>query len=290
MTSNLTAPWRRRLREPAWAAMTALARPTAGRRPLPDFLVVGAQRAGTTSLMRLLAEHPDITTPRFMKGVHFFDTAYDRGEYWYRAHFPTGEARGRHARKTGHELLVGEASPYYLFHPAVPSRIADLMPTVKIVALLRDPVERAISHHKHEVRRGVESLGLAEALEAEAARLEGEEARLLANPAATSPAHQHFSYVTRGRYAEQLSRYQARFPREQLMVMESEALFSEPATPFAELLRFLGAAPWEPSGFPHVNATPDASVPAAVRDRLEAEFEGPNAELERVAGRTFSWT
>src|SRR5262249_27856015 len=151
-----------------------------------DFVIIGTQRGGTTSLYRYLIDHPDVAGAMLTKEVHYFDTNLRRGPGWYRAFFPTKAARDRHRRRTGRELVAGEASPYYLFHPLVPDRAHELLPDAKLVVMLRDPVERAFSHHGHEVELGYEQLGFAEALDREPERLAGELERMRADPAYVS--------------------------------------------------------------------------------------------------------
>ena len=158
---------------------------TASARRLPDFLVIGAQRAGSTSLFAQLCEHPGVAAPSH-KEIHYFDLQSFRGLRWYRSHFPpAGRSRGR---------ITGEASPYYLFHPAVPARVAEALPDVRLVALLRDPVARAYSQYQLSVRDGHETLGFEEALASRAGaagRRGGAAARPTApteaTPTATSP-------------------------------------------------------------------------------------------------------
>ena len=162
---------------------------TAGARRLPDFLVIGAQRAGSTSLFAQLCAHSGVAAPSH-KEIHYLDLQSFRSLRWYRSHFPpTAAARGR---------ITGEASPYYLFHPAVPARVAAELPGVLLVALLRDPVPRAYSQYQLSVRDGHEQLGFEEALRAEPDRLAGEEARLLSDRAYRADAHRHQSYAARG--------------------------------------------------------------------------------------------
>jgi len=102
--------------------------------------------------------------------------------------------------------LTFESSPYYLFHPLALDRIAADLPDVKLVVLVRDPVERAYSAHAHEAARGYEDLSFAAALEAEEGRLDGEVERLLGDPAYESHAHRHQAFRSRGEYAVQLER------------------------------------------------------------------------------------
>lgn len=277
------------VREPVWAVAAALARPTASQRVLPDYVIVGAQRCGTTSLQGVLTQHPNLTSPRLMKGVHYYDTAYEHDLDWYRSHFHTETYARWKDRRTGSPLLAGEASPYYLFHPLALDRIKQTLPGVKVIALLRDPVERTISHHKHEVRRFGETLSLEEALDWEPERIEGEEDMLIRGGAgATSYAHQHYSYVARSRYAGQVRRMLDLFGDDAL-VLESEAFFADPATQYRHILRFLGVPEWAPSAFPHSNATEDAAVPDHLRKRLQDEFRDGNEELYDLLGRRFSW-
>ena len=155
---------------------------TAARRMLPSFLICGGQRCGTTSLYRALAAHPAVVKPVLHKGVHYFDIGYARGPRWYRAHFPTLRQAERIGRLCGVPAQTFESSPYYLYHPHAARRIAAELPGVRIVVLVRDPVERAYSQHAHEVARGFErELDFARALALEPARLRGVTQRMTAD-------------------------------------------------------------------------------------------------------------
>jgi hypothetical protein len=279
MRETLEYRARSRAREAVWALKDLLTRPTANRRGLPDYLVIGAQRCGTTSLQNLIASHPDVTPPLWRKGIHYFDTEYHRGSPWYRSQFPVARP-GR---------MTGEGSPYYLFHPLVAERIADLVPRAKLLVLLRDPIERAISHYKHELRRGFETLDIVTAMRAESERLEGEEAKMRADPAYYSFAHQHFSYQARGDYAGQLARYLALFPKRQMLVLQSESYWSDPKTTWDEVLQFLELPDWKPAAFPHLNATRDREVAEEVRDRLKVRFERSNQQISSQWGIGKGW-
>src|SRR5439155_3447898 len=151
---------------------------TSAIRMLPDYLIIGAQRAGTTSLYLYLTQHPCVAPVVIGKGVHYFDVDFAKGPGWYRGHFPV--AARRYLSRVGRDrpLITGEGSPYYLFHPLVPERVAALLPEARLIALLRDPVERAYSHYQHFVERGIETLTFEQALEAEPERLKGEVERL----------------------------------------------------------------------------------------------------------------
>lgn len=265
--------------------------PTSPVRPLPEFLIIGAQRCGTTSLYKYLAEHPCFASASVgTKGVHFFDTHYGNGLAWYRSHFPTIARRRWFRARHGADLVTGEASPYYLFHPLVPHRIAAHLPGVKLVALLRDPVERAYSQWQHELAKGFETLERFEdALDAEPVRLAGEAERMREDPDYRSPAHQHWSYTSRGRYAEQLEAYRALFPPQQLLVARAEDLFAEPEALYARVESFLGLAPHPPATFERHNGYRRAPMHPATRARLVEHFAEPNRRLAEMLGPGFTW-
>lgn len=268
-------------RNTVWGTRDLLARPTAAWRVLPDYLIIGAQRCGTTSLQDLISSHPDVRPPFLRKGIHYFDTDFRRGEAWYRSQFPY---------RRGGRRLTGEASPYYLFHPLVPGRIAEMIPKVKVIALVRDPVERAISHYKHEVRRGFEHLDMAAAFEREDERLAGEEDKMIADPAYLSPDHQHFSYQARGMYADQLARYEALLPGENISVIESESFWRDPTPVLEQTYQFLGLDRWTPPVVPHLNATRPREVPEGVVVRLRERFASANRRLLESRGIGSDWT
>ncbi|MCW2568548.1 MAG: sulfotransferase [Mycobacterium sp.] len=252
----------------------------------PHFLVVGAQRCGTTSMMKTLAQHPGVVPAVFHKGVHYFDVNYDRGPAWYAGHFPTAWAARRTA---GPAAVTGESSPYYMFHPLAPERIAADLPDVRIIVLLRDPVERAYSAHAHERARGFEPEEFAAALDLEPGRLAGEVERLRADPGYDGHHWRHHAYVTRGRYVEQLEHLEAEFGRDRMSIVDSQDFFDDPAPVFAAVERFLGLPPATGIAFERHNARPRAPMPAGLRARLDEHFRPYDARLAAWWGRTPSW-
>ena len=267
---------------------------SADRRALPDFLIVGTMRGGTTTLYHALVRHPQVAGAVLDKEVHYFDLHATRGEAWYRARFPTRASLARRAASAGGPVRVGEATPYYLFHPAVPARAAAALPGslgrgVRAIAILRDPVERAWSHYRHEVDLGYEWLGFEAALDAEDGRLAGEEERLLRDPAAASEAHQHHSYVARGRYAPQLRRWFEALGRDRVLVVRSEDLYAEPAATFARVLEHLDVRPWDPGDWRVRNAATSRSLDDAVRARLRAAFREDRDELTDLLEEDPGW-
>ena len=254
------------------AASTRWRRATARLRPLPDVVIIGAQRSGTTSLFDWLALHPAVA-PSITKEVHYFDRFYDNGPAWYRSHFALALPRRTSI----------EATPILLFHPLAPSRAAaDLPARTRFVVLLREPAQRAISQYWHSRRIGAEDQPLERALALEDERMAGQEALVAAG--GESFAFRNFSYKARGRYAEQLRRWFAAVDRDRFLVMESERLFTDPHGP-AEVLAWLGLAPHEVP-FPASNDAPRAHPedPAVVAE-LRRFFAPFNDELAELLGR-----
>jgi hypothetical protein len=256
---------------------------------LPDFLLIGAQRGGTTTLYHYVIQHPQILGAVAGKEVHFFDLRHGEGLDGYRASFPTRRAVARAADRAGEPAVVGEATPYYLFHPAVPDRVAADLPDVRLIAVLRDPVERAWSQYRHEVDLGFETLSFEAALDAEYERLRGTNEHLVFDRDAVSFAHQHHSYVARGRYLEQLERWWAVFPRDRLLLVRSEDLYIDPAPAFVSIAEHLGVQTWQPPAWSAYNASTSTGLAPQTRARLRAAFRGWNERLADATGRSWSW-
>lgn len=256
-----------------------LRRVDASRRQLPTFLIIGTQKGGTTSLHEYLAEHSRVSPPT-TKEVHYFDHAHHRGGRWYRAHF---RPRARP------DEITGESTPYYLFHPLVPELAARELPDSRLIVVLRNPIDRAFSHHNHERALGFEDLPFEDAIAREPERLRGEEELILADPRYRSFSHQHHSYLARSRYAEQLERWLGHFHRDRFLVLSSEDLFADPGAALAEAERFLGLERDIPDDLTARNARSYPPIQADLRDRLREQFEPHNRRLYELVGRDFGW-
>ena len=254
-------------------------------RLLPDFIIIGGQKCGTTSLYQYLSEHPSVA-PAVRKEVHYFDWAFRQGTGWYRAHFATRPYRAAYELRTGQRLVVGEASPLYLFHPDVPKRARALLPDAKLIALLRDPVQRAYSHYQQRVRRGKESLPFAEAVAREAERI----GDCPIEQTYTSTTRRESSYLTRGLYAHQLENWMRVFPREQLLILSSEDFFGDTARVFARVLAFLGLPSGTPPRFDPFNPGSYVGMDPATRQWLVDYFAPHNHRLFELLGRDLGWS
>lgn len=255
-------------------------------RVLPDFLIIGAAKAGTTSLYNYLIQHPEVMAP-YRKEVRFFDRRYSKGLGWYRGHFPlSSEMNTATGRK-----ITGESSPYYMYHPLVPGRVSGALPGVKLICLLRNPIDRAVSNYNHRIRLGIEDQPIEKAFEEEASRIAGEEEKLLSDKDYNSYNHYHFSYLSRGYYAEQLKRWYEHFRKEDLLVIQSEKFYETPDVEFRKAARHLGIhddfkaefRPFNQGGGDYRNLDP------GFRKTLESHFEAKNRELFNMLGQEFDW-
>jgi len=273
----------------SWQAGRVQARRAGGRpRVLPALLIIGTQRGGTTSLYEYLSRHPDVVAP-LGKELQYFSVEHGRGEAWYRAHFPT-EREVERRRRRGADCMVFEASPYYLFHPYAARRAAATVPGAKLIALLRDPVERAYSHYAHTRQRGLEPLSFEDAVAAEPERLAGEVERMQADPTYQSRAHRIWSYVSRGRYAPQLSEWLAHFPRPQLLVLKSEDLFADPGAVYGHVLDFLGLRPHALPAYPaYTRRQAGPPLNTDTRTDLREEFRPDVDRLTAIVGAPMGW-
>ncbi len=257
--STLLPPIHRRLRHAAARRLHAVRR---GERELPRYFIVGAKRAGTTSLDEYIVDHPLVLRGLVEKGCRYYDVNYHRGPAWFRGHLPLKADVDRLERKLGARPIFGESSPYYCFHPDAPARIAADVPDARILMVLRDPVQRAWSHYRYEVTRGFETLPPLAALEAEAGRL--------AQPDETARwyAHRHFSYAGRSRYAEQIERLREHFPASAVLVVHSDDIFERPAPTLARVFDHLGLPPHVQEDYRAHKALRATDIPDDFRARL----------------------
>lgn len=268
----------RRRRQLARARVT-MRLPTAGLRDMPNVLIIGAQRGGTSSLYRALLSHPDVVRP-LRKEIEFFSEHHRRGERWYRAHYPV---RGK--------VIRLDATPQYLLHPHAARRAAQLLPAARMIVLLRDPVERAYSHWRHMRSLGFEDLPFETALEVEKGRIGPDLQRLLVEPDYRATTLMRYSYAIRGRYVEQLARWMRHYPREQFLVLPSEFVFADPTAALDRILRFLGI---HSIRLPFLNvsrvaASPEPPPSARAVANLRQYFEDANSGLRSLVDVPPPW-
>jgi len=288
--SVIDHPMAARVKRESKSARIDLGHATAGLRPLPGALLVGAQRCGTTGLTSALFGSPHVVRPRVGKGAHYFSLNYWRPMEWYRAQFPTRAhnvwVAGRH--RGG---LVGlDACPYYMFHPFAMERIGRDLPTAKLIVMLRDPVARAHSHHRHEVSRGFEHVEDFEtALDLEQGRLEGQVELMATDASVHSHAWEKYSYVSKGHYADQLRVVFDHVGRERVMVIQAEAYYADQAKALAEVCDFIDIPRVSPSSADRRNGYDYSTMDRSVSDRLTSHFAPHNERLFDLLGEEWDW-
>ena len=269
----------------AYAARRLWRLATAPVRTLPDFLIIGAQKCGTTFLYQLLVQHPHVK-PAFAKEVHYFDLNFRKGNNWYRSNFPL---QTRNSRK----YITGEASPYYLFHPHAPRRASAVVPDAKLVVLLRNPVDRAYSHYQHQAKRVQgetrETLPFEEAIEAEERILPGEVSKMLQDEYYASLSHRTRSYLSRGVYIDQLLAWARFFHRKQMLVLKSEDMFNDTTNAVGRVLDLLEIPHWAPETYSIPNKREYTGVSPRIRKRLDEYYKPHNQRLYEYLGVDLGW-
>jgi hypothetical protein len=254
-------------------------------RVLPNFMIIGTAKGGTTSLFNYLTEHPSVAAP-LRKEISFFSTHFQKGINWYKLHFPTKkEISGQIPA-----LITGEASPYYLSHPLAAARAKKILPNVKLIVLLRNPIDRAISNYLHIVRLKHEKETFDKAIEMEFLRTEGEEEKILSNENYFSLSHQYHSYLKRGLYCNELESWFKEFPKEQFLILNSEEFYENPSRVFLETINFLGLEKWEPESYKTFNKTKDSlNISAETKAKLIAYFKPHNEKLFTLISKRYNW-
>ena len=260
MSENLT----RARRLLAWPVRRA----TAPARILPDVLVVGAMRAGTSSLFNWLGQQPRVVLPP-RKEIHFFDHHYDRGLNWYRAWFPTRR-----------DVMTVDNTPSYMAHAASASRAADVVPDAKVIALLREPADRAWSHYRFRLSRGHESVPFDVLVESQIA--DGPKPFVDGQKAGDIPI------LSGGLYASQLRPWYENFGEENVLVVDSDELFGESGRELDRVVAFLGLKTDAGSYSKH-NSSPWQPMPDEMREKLDTFYAEPNAALRQLVGDHLSW-
>lgn len=260
----------------------------------PTFIIIGAQKCGTTSLYNYMIEHPQIL-PASMKELHFFNWRSKQGNRktaegvdWYLSQFPT--------IPSGKDLITGEATPDYLLDPYTPQRMFKLLPDVKLIVILRNPVDRAVSQYYHNrsiKKRMMEPLSFREAIAKEPERINNEKSKLMLDENYRSLFHRKYSYVERGLYIEQLERWMSIFPRENFLILKSEEFFKNRDLTLRQVFNFLGLPHHQITNQKKYNELHSKQfykpISQKIRSTLAEYFKPYNQRLEEYLGMKFNW-
>lgn len=245
----------------------------------PDFIIIGAQKGGTSSLFYYLSQHSQLNLPK-TKEIHFFDNNYHLGIDWYQNQFPSQFINRRN---------TGEASPYYLFHPHVPGRISKCCQKTKFIVMLRNPVDRAYSHFMMQKKRKIEPLTFEEAIKVESSRISEEVRELLIKPNYKSIGHQQLSYLSRGNYYTQLKKWFEYFPMQQFLFIKSETFFADPISELSKVYSFLDIKQETSVNLNPQNTNEYKLMDQETRTYLNNYFVTENKQLAQLIGNEFSW-
>jgi hypothetical protein len=238
-----------------------------------DFVIGGTQKGGTSALDSFLRQHPQICMPETRKELHYFDREENfHGPPNYRKYHADFKSKPQH-------LVIGEATPIYMYWNPAPDRIRAYNPEMKWILVLRNPVERAFSAWNMETKRNAERLSFKEAVEQEAVRCRE----------ALPWQHRVFSYLDRGFYAHQVRRLFDLFGKEQCLVLLSEELRKNHQTTLRSVFDFLKVdssfGPPEASVFEHDY---DQTIEPELYSKLKGTFRGDIQEVERILQRDLS--
>lgn len=255
----------------------------------PSFMIIGAQKSGTSSLFKYLMRHGHFLRP-LLKDVYYFDRNYRKGMDWYLSFYPSEAAQRQREEKLGGPVVSSEGATHYILNPWVPQRMREAFPDIKIVVLLRNPVQRAISHYFHNRRMGSESLPSAlEAFQREQERIEADEKRIFSDPNFHSLDYDSYTYLARGRYAEQLERWFEHFPREQFLIMCGEKFYKDTDSHFRAVCKFIGIPEKSLDSYrAEGKGTNRQEQPEAVEMATEY-FRPHNERLFELLGERYDW-
>ncbi len=239
----------------------------------PNFIIIGVHKGGTTSLYSYLTQHPQIIPP-IKKEMDFWSWKFNESINWYLSHFP-GIPEGK-------KILTGEASPSYFDHPNAARRIYQFFPKIKLIILLRNPVDRAISQYHQWLRLNWENRSLEEVIESD---LE----KLTKAPEKVDYWRKELNYLARGVYVEFFKEWMSLFPREQFLILKSEDFYGNPEASMQQVLKFLDLPEYQLLEYKNYNPGNYSKIDPLMRRSLSDFFRVHNQRLEEYLGMTFNW-
>ncbi|MDJ0519854.1 MAG: tetratricopeptide repeat protein [Trichodesmium sp. MO_231.B1] len=242
----------------------------------PNFIIIGTGKSGTTSLYNYLTQHPQIL-PAIKKEIYFWSRYFDKGIDWYLAHFPPIPKETK--------FLTGEATPTYINSRHTPERLFRIFPKIKLIVILRNPVDRAVSHYYHEVRLKMENKSLSEVIYSQLERLQK-----IPESSLQEAYWNHISYyVSYGVYVEFIKKWMTIFPREQFLILRSEEFYQEPETTMEKVFNFLDLPKHQLQNYQKLNSGSYPNIPPLIYSTLSNYFQPYNQKLEEYLGMKFNW-
>ena len=254
----------------------------------PDFLIIGAPKCGTSSLYYYLIQHPSVL-PAKDKEVYFFDENYEMGILWYKSYFSTIFKKYFHKGSKGKKIITGEANPNYLHHPLAHIRISNSIPEVKLIVILRNPVDRAYSDHQMKIKNKWETLSFEEAIKSEQERLVGEKEKIIKKKNYLSYNYTVYSYLSRGLYFDQLKEWYDHFKKEQFLIISTDDFENKPSQIMNQVFQFLDLSPFNMKFIEKKNVGSYSKMNSETRQWLIEYFKPYNEKLYKFLEREFQW-
>lgn len=261
---------------------------TSNYRILPDFIIIGESKCGTTSLYNYLIQHTAIN-PALSKEINFFNWSHDKPLNWYRAHFPTKLKKNLTKNVFKKPFLTGEATPLYLFNSLVPKRIFKIIPNVKIIIILRNPIDRAYSHyHDLGIRLGKEKRTFDDAIRSEIKILE--QKNYVVTDYDGNFSERLYQYVARGIYLAHLRIWMKTFSKKQFLILKTEELEENASKILNNVFEFLSLPSYVKINFEKKhNVSKYEPMSSSSRKMLMEFFKPHNKSLYEFLKRDFKW-
>ena len=252
---------------------------TASSRVLPDFIIIGTVRSGSTSLYYNICEHPSVLEAAYDE-IGYFDSNYHLGENWYRSMFPTQKMMNKIREDTGYSI-TGEDTPFYFWKKEVAERILSDMPETKLIVILRNPVDRAYSNYNLAVRENNKKLTFEEAI--------GEEIEFLSKNSFRETVDRFRSYLTKGMYVNQIKPWLDIFSREQLHFLSTEQMKNEPCETLDLVFKFLSIPSYDIKNLQERKLANYKQMNENTREQLIKYYKSYNEEFFKIINQKFEW-
>ena len=256
-------------------------------RTLPDFIVIGGTRSGGMTLTKYIQEHPSVYVSR---NVHFFEFIASNNVNWYKRHFPSYIYKKKFLRKNKQKLVVGESTGTYLFHPDIPKRIKNILPNVKLIVMLRNPVVSSYSKYNHYKNEGLELNSFEDAIKMEIKRIDilKQNNELKSNNPDFNN-NVNFHYLRHGHYAEKLKNWLKVFPRNQIHMVVNDEFNADLDKTVEETFSFLGLPNHKTKNRIKHSVGKYPKLQESTKEFLIDYFKPHNEELYEILGRKLPW-
>ena len=253
-------------------------------RVLPDFIIIGSMKCGTTSLYYDICEHP-CASPAAYDEIGFFDSNFHLGLNWYRSMFPTKRRIEDIRRKEG-VAITGEDTPFYFWNPVAAKRIQKLLPNIKLITILRNPIDRAYSEYQDVVSSESNSPSFETFIENE---INTRKKGIIITEENFEIFNQNDSYLLKGIYVDQLKIWTGLFPKEQIFTLSTESLNSDPTASMESVFQYLNLPDYKIKNPQRQKQKKYAPMDSQTRKLLIEFFKPHNERLFKFIGKKFDW-